>query len=253
MKRAMEMRGAFTPAQREVLLRPIMKNRVSTTQGMSYVEAYDVIAHLNRLFGFEGWDKEILSCEVLFEDCGPKSESDRKVVWTVGYKASMRLTVYDPDGAVCTVKEDVSVGDAQKQPSRADAHDLAMKSAVSTALKRCAKDLGDGFGLSLYDHGSTDALVKKVVPYGTPAPAAEPEVTEPFKSTDGHGNTFLSSSPTLATRGQQTKLRAALHGVGINDNDDVHQWCSAKLRTEVTSLNTLTSGQVSTLIDEVGK
>ena len=161
------LRGSFTSEQREVLLRPIMPGRVSHANGMSHVEAYDVLAHLNRLFGFEGWDKEILSCELLFESEGSKGEGERrKSVWSVAYKASMRLTVYDPEGIVCTVKEDVSVGDAQNQPSRADAHDLAMKSAVSTALKRCAKDLGDGFGLSLYAKGSTEALVRKVVPYG---------------------------------------------------------------------------------------
>lgn len=159
------LRGAFTAEQREVLLRPIMPSRVSIANGMAHVEAFDVIAHLNRLFGFEGWDKEILAVECLFED----ASTDARPKYTVAYKASMRLTVYDPEGIVCTVKEDVSVGDAKNQPSRADAHDLAMKSAVSTALKRCAKDLGDGFGLSLYAKGSTAALVRKVVPYGNNA------------------------------------------------------------------------------------
>ncbi len=157
-----EFRGQFSSSQRNTLLMPIKPGRVSQAQGMSHVEAYEVIAHLNRIFGFEGWDKEILACELLFEtDSGNEGRSK----WTVAYKASMRLTVRDGDGVTVCIKEDVSVGDAQNQPSRADAHDLAMKSAVSTALKRCAKDLGDQYGLSLYAKGSMDALVKRVIPY----------------------------------------------------------------------------------------
>jgi len=250
------MRGQFTPDQREVLLRPIMPNRVSQSHGQSHVEAYDVLAHLSRLFGFEGWDKEILSCELLFED---GVADGAKTKWTVAYKAAMRLTVYDPDGNVCTVKEDVSVGDAINQPSRADAHDLAMKSAVSTALKRCAKDLGDGFGLSLYDHGSTDPLVKRVVPYGVTAPVDKgtpdmpPTTYEAAEAGMLEREAATTANPPMANRSQQTKLRAALHGVGINDNDDVHQWCSAKLKRTVDSLSTLTFEEISTLIDGVGK
>jgi len=163
------LRGSFTDQQREVLLRPIMPGRVSHTQGMSYVEASDVIAHLSRLFGFEGWDKEVLSCDCVFEDSTPGD----KPTWTVGYKAAVRLTVYDPEGIVACIKEDVSMGDAINQPSRSDAHDLAMKTAVSTALKRCAKDLGDGFGLSLYDHGSLEPIVRKVVPYADSQQSAD--------------------------------------------------------------------------------
>jgi recombination DNA repair RAD52 pathway protein len=243
------MRGHFTDAQRDVLLRPIMPNRVSHANGMSHVEAYDILAHLSRIFGFEGWDKEILSCELLFEDQMPSKKDATRTVWSVAYRAAMRLTVYAPDGDVATVKEDVSVGDAQMQPSRADAHDLAMKSAVSTALKRCAKDLGDGFGLSLYDHGSTDPLVKRVVPYGITPPEAKQEYNAPDPAQ--HPMAVAEEvAVTYANRAQQTKLRAALHGIGVNENDDVHQWVSAKLLKPVESLSALTSTEISNLIQQ---
>lgn len=163
----MTERGVLTDEQVNVLLHPIKPSRVAELRGMSYVEAYDVIAHLTRIFGFGGWDKEIVhGPELIFE-----TESANK--WTCAYRCTMRLTVwgvaptsqgrYLGNPNVVTVKEDSAVGSANNQPSRADAHDLAMKSSISDALKRCAKDLGDQFGLSLYDKGSMDPLVKKIV------------------------------------------------------------------------------------------
>jgi hypothetical protein len=44
---------------------------------------------------------------------------------------------------------------------------MALKTAVSGALKRAASNLGDGFGLSLYRGGSMEPLVKRVVGYNT--------------------------------------------------------------------------------------
>lgn len=153
-----EFRGSFTDAQRETLLKPIMPGRVNRdNKGMSYVEGYEIQAHLNRIFGFEGWDKEILQLETMYEEV-----KDGRT-W-VAYKCMLRLRIY-ADGVLAKLTEEVGTGQAQNQPNRADAHDLAMKSAVTDALKRCAKDLGDQFGLSLYNKGSMEALVKRVIPY----------------------------------------------------------------------------------------
>jgi recombination DNA repair RAD52 pathway protein len=155
----MSDRGQFTSAQRETLLKPIMPGRVNKdNKGMSYVEGYEIQAHLNRIFGFEGWDKEILLLEPIYE-----SMETEKRYW-VAYKCMVRLRVY-ADGVLAKLTEEVGTGQAQNQPNRADAHDLAMKSAVTDALKRCAKDLGDQFGLSLYNKGSMEPLVKRVIPY----------------------------------------------------------------------------------------
>ena len=127
-------------------------------KGFSHLESYEVKAHLNRLFGFEGWSTKIDALTPLFED-----ENEGK--WTVGYLCSMSLAINSPDGFQVKVSSDASTGDATNQRSRADAHDLAVKSAVSGALKRCATALGDQFGLSLYAKGSMDALVERVIPY----------------------------------------------------------------------------------------
>lgn len=152
----------LTQKQRDTLLAPVKADRVRQVQGMSHLEGYEVIAHLNRVFGFEGWDKEI-EYSVVFED----DKDGTRNRWWVCYSAKCRLTIRDPEGNVVAVKEDAATGSALNQPSRGDAHDLALKTAVTDALKRAAKDLGDQYGLSLYRKGSTDALVKVVIPYET--------------------------------------------------------------------------------------
>lgn len=155
---ASPFRGTFSDRQRAILLEPIKPHRVSKDgKGFSHLEAFEVKAHLTRVFGFEGWDTRIDSLSLLFEDV-----SEGK--WTVGYLCQMTLSVYG-DGLVAKSVSDASTGDATNQRSRADAHDLAVKSAVSGALKRCATSLGDQYGLSLYAKGSMEALVKRVIPY----------------------------------------------------------------------------------------
>ena len=155
------MRGKLAPGQVKVLLDPIKPQRVSQDgKGYSHVEAYEIEAHLTRIFGFEGWDKYLTDLTPIFE--AQTETRNGKPAWNVCYRASVKLMVFGPDGGIVKVSEDASTGEAT-QPSRADAHDLALKSAVSVALKRAAKGLGDQFGLSLYDHGSMDPLIRKLV------------------------------------------------------------------------------------------
>ncbi len=149
---------SLTQAQVDTLLRPIKPRRVLKADGQSHVAAFDVIAHLTRVFGFGGWDKEILSLDLVREDSRPDPKKNRDG-WYVTYRCVMRLTIKDEHGRVVCRIEDAATGSAQNMPFAGDAHDFAVKNAVSYALKRCAKDLGDQFGLSLYNKGQTSALV----------------------------------------------------------------------------------------------
>lgn len=153
------------------LLRPINPDRVLQRDGMSHVEAYDVRAHLNRIFGFGRWSADVVDVDLLFETVGPKSERDTRVVVSVGYRARLRLTVCAPDGTVLATYTEVATGDAINFPvnKRADAHDFAVKTAESQALKRAATNLGDQFGLSLYRKGSTLPLVIRTLVGGAAA------------------------------------------------------------------------------------
>lgn len=153
--------GTFSPAQTMQLLAPIKPNRVLRDgKGNSHVSQQDVTAHLIRVFGFGNFSTELVALELVAEECRNAEEplySRRK--WDVVYRAHMRLSIFDEHHNFVTHYEDASCGDAQNQV-RHDAHDLAMKSAISLAKKRCTINLGDQFGLSLYNKGQMEALVR---------------------------------------------------------------------------------------------
>lgn len=161
----------LTAEQYEVLLKPLAASRVAhRSQGgmqLSYLSAWDVKAHLIRVFGFGGWSADVLSADLMFED------KDEKGRWNVGYKVMMRLTIHSPDGlfADATYTE-AAVGSATL-PQRGEAHDMAVKTAESDALKRAAINLGTQFGLSLYDNGSRADVVKHTL--RAPEGVTEPE------------------------------------------------------------------------------
>jgi len=145
----------FNDKQVKQLLQPINPRRVlRDPRGNAHVSQQDITAHLNRMFGFGGWSKEVLDISLVYEE----ERTDKPGKWNVCYKALVRLTVKDPDGKYISQYDDGSMGVAQNQ-TRGDAHDLAYKSAVSLSTKRAAKDLGDQFGLSLYNKGQMTALV----------------------------------------------------------------------------------------------
>jgi len=170
--------GRLTPDQVRVLLRPLHPSRVAVLQGMSHLEAWDVRAHLTRIFGFGGWDEVDAGSGTVLLFEAPSADGKR---WSVGYRATRRLVVRDPEGELVATYEATAVGGGPNQPSRADAHDMAIKTAESQALKRCAINLGSQFGLSLYDNGKTDDVVRGTL-VGMPrpeAPAADlPEVAD---------------------------------------------------------------------------
>lgn len=260
----------LTQIQRDTLLKPIKATRVKQTQGNSYLEAWDVIAYLTKVFGFEGWDKEIVHLDPLFESAG-KSRDGQKDVWTVAYFCQLRLTIRDPQGAVIKVIDDVGTGDAINQPSRGDAHDLACKTAVSSALKRCAKDLGDQFGLGLYDGGSTQACLGRVIIYeGVPASgddgsvAGPPEAvkTEPDQgaavpvppASERSGGTATdrpkpASNDEMLGSTQRARLFAMCRERGL----DPHGACTEALEQPVLSVNDLSGADASKVIEWLKK
>ena len=175
--------------QVEQLLKGINPSRVGKDgKGFAHLEAWDVRAHLIRIFGFAKWSQELIELEPIFET---SIEKDGKTRWTVAYRATVRLTIYtgDLEDAVYT---EAAVGDSQNNPSRADAHDMAIKTAESQAFKRCAINLGDQFGLSLYNNGGTSSVVRAVLDSeqaraaDTKEPVAQPEKIRSDQSAPHH-------------------------------------------------------------------
>ncbi|MFH9826760.1 Rad52/Rad22 family DNA repair protein [Streptomyces bobili] len=152
-----ELTGRLTDLQLKVLFSELHKSRVGQNQkGFSHVQQWDVRRFLIRVFGFGGYDTELVSIDCVKEIEIKAGDRSR---WTVVYRVHQRLTVKDIYGRPIATFDGVATGDAQNQPGLGDAHDGAVKEADSQSLKRAAVNLGDAFGLSLYNGGSTAPVV----------------------------------------------------------------------------------------------
>lgn len=157
----------ITPKQYEQLTKPINPSRVKLLDGMSHLEAYDVKAHLIRIFGFGEWDAIVTDSHLAYEE--QVTLKSGKPGWRVGYRVRLRLTIH----ATHACYEEEAFGESQMPDfKRGDAHHMALTTAASTALKRCAINLGDQFGLSLYNNGSMAGLIKHTLDQD-PKPAPE--------------------------------------------------------------------------------
>ena len=160
--------------QLQKLASPIHPGRVSQRDGMSYVEAYDVKATLIRIFGYGGFSSELIDSELLFREQVPQARNKDRMNWKVAMKATVRLTIHALNNATYT--EAAVAGSSQ--PDITESMDMALKSAESDALKRAAIFLGDQFGLSLYNDGSTNQLITRIVAPEQQWPPVNPQ-TEP--------------------------------------------------------------------------
>ena len=176
---------ALTDDQLKQLTANLRQDRVSTrkqgTAQLSYLEAWDVKATLIRIFGYGGFDAEALDCEIVrVENNIPKTE------W-VDRKKIEKPIEFTPDGQVkfgtanfrVTARVQVRLhikqlgatytewaASSQTGPDIGEVTDFAIKTAESDALKRAAIYLGTQFGLSLYNNGSFNDVVRVVLAPG---------------------------------------------------------------------------------------
>ena len=177
--------------QVDQLLAAINPARVEDLRGMSYVAQHDVRAHMNRIFGFARWSTQVISSDFIFE------EQDANNRWKAAYRVVVRVEVHAPDGTVLAAYEDAHVSGNAPQPDRAEAHALALTSAVSTAFKRACTNLGDQFGLSLYGKGQKTAIVKGLIDrsafFDSDSESVHPEVAAAYREADEMVSAFIAS------------------------------------------------------------
>lgn len=187
----------FTPEIVEALQQPINPSRVSKDgKGFSHVEAWDIRRTMNKIFGFGNWSMDTEQMEQVFEVEEDNPRKTGTMRWSVGYRAQVTVTV---GGATYT---EWAAGDAIN-PVRGDAHDMAIKTAESQAFKRCAVNLGDQFGLSLYNNGSFAATVGDVVGQEH----ADDSELEPL----------IQALKDVGTTEELTELSATIKGLDLSD------------------------------------
>jgi hypothetical protein len=227
----------FSAAQVDQLLRPINAARVlKDGKSKSHVSQQDVRAHLIRVFGFGSFDLHVDGPHLVFEQERKDDNGRPNNRWDVCYRAKARLTIRDSKGnQVCEYEG--SATDTAENQKRGEAHGLALRSSESIALKRACTNLGDQFGLSLYNKGQTAALVKGVlVKPGGFAPAERPDLQEGIPAQVSMGNEEGGDDPDgpplnkdgslsrsrmddeqLAAAGSMTKAEAKAHSALIKD------------------------------------
>lgn len=146
--------GRLTPAQRRRLLRPLNEKRLKKNpKGFVYIPHELSRAELIKTFGLCGYDLETVNlAQVSF-----RSNENNSRFWAV-FRATVKLTVKDENGNPLAVYTASGAGAATNLPSEGDAIDMAIKSAESEAFKRCVINLGDQYGLSLYDDGALESV-----------------------------------------------------------------------------------------------
>ncbi len=125
--------------QRDVKGEDIRKREVNGRE-LSYIEGWHAIAEANRIFGFDGWNRETIETRCVLSR---ESRGEFNVI----YVAKVRITVRADLDIV--IREGFGSGDA-KAGSVGEAHDKAIKTAETDATKRALATFGKPFGLSLY-------------------------------------------------------------------------------------------------------
>ena len=110
---------------------------------LQYIEGWAAINQANRIFGHDGWGGEVVG-EVIYRPMSLADPATDTPLAVGMYTAAVRVTVRG-----CPARSDV--GCAFVAGETPEAHEAAYKGAVTDALKRALRHLGDQFGLRLYD------------------------------------------------------------------------------------------------------
>jgi hypothetical protein len=171
----------FTSSQQQALAAPLDRANVQTrnqsNRNLSYLEGWHVIAEANRIFGFDGWQRETLHCQCVAERERSIGSSQRSG-WGVTYTAKARIKVGEiiREGSGAGHGIDMDLGQA---------HESAIKEAETDAMKRALMTFGNQFGLALYDKQQREVAAKPIPKGQTPevqTPRGQTPPTSPIRA-----------------------------------------------------------------------
>lgn len=164
-----------------------VKGRKQGGREVGYIEGWHTIAEANRIFGFDGWERETVETKLVVEHEATIGERKDKG-WRVTYTARVRVSVRAGDRVL--VKEGCGAGHGIDR-DLGQAHESALKEAETDAFKRAMICFGNQFGLALYDKtranvggaededGAESAPARKPAKKAAKAPANDDEEADP--------------------------------------------------------------------------
>jgi hypothetical protein len=193
----------FSAKQVQALKRNVDHRRVRTREAngrqLSYIEGWYAVTESNRIFGFDGWNRETLEtrCVLARENRG---------TFLAIYIARVRISV-QADGT-SVIREGHGTGEG-RGASPGEVHDIALKAAETDATKRALATFGKPFGLALYASGKTPSAVTASASSLVPQPAdrahpigfARDDTTPIPRPSTFYGRRQNSVSRDLATLG----------------------------------------------------
>jgi hypothetical protein len=157
----------FSAKQLQALKRQPSRSHIRTREAhgrkLSYLEGWYAISEANRIFGFDGWNRETLESRCVLA-------RETRGTFLAVYLARVRVTVR-ADGATI-IREGHGTGEG-RGTSPGEVHDVALKAAETDATKRALATFGKPFGLELY-RGGKASLPSKPLPASQVQPVPVP-------------------------------------------------------------------------------
>ena len=185
--------GLLSPEQAAALAAPLNRANVQTRsqagRSFNYLEGWVAIREANRIFGFDGWQRETIELRCVAESQRPIGR-EQKSGWGVTYIARVRIRLgSQANGAPSLVREGSGAGHGI-DVDLGLAHESALKEAETDAMKRALMTFGNPFGLALYDKQQrqvTSSVRQERAPQtqgvsrqgGHPQPVGEPRAIRP--------------------------------------------------------------------------
>ena len=190
----------FSTKQVQALRRGLSSRHVRTREvngrELSYIEGWYAISEANRIFGFDGWNRETVDSRCV-------SARDNRGSFLAVYVAKVRITVH-AEGATI-VREGHGSGEG-RGPSPGEVHDIALKAAETDATKRALATFGRPFGLELYRKDKVPSLQS---PAGV-APVTSSPPTQPRAGFHPDDMTPIPRPSHYYGRRQQNSMTALL-------------------------------------------
>ena len=147
----------FSAKQVQALRRNLDHRHVRTREAngreLSYIEGWYAISEANRIFGFDGWNRETVEsrCVLARENRGS---------FLAVYTARVRISVQA--GGATIIREGHGSGEG-RGASPGEVHDTALKAAETDATKRALATFGRPFGLELYRKEKNSSLQRPTI------------------------------------------------------------------------------------------
>src|SRR5260221_1713679 len=222
----------FSEQQKAALAAPLnadnVKERDQAGRTLSYLEGWRAIEEANRIFGFDGWDRQTVDLKLVAEH--PRKigrASNQRDGWGVSYIAKVQVVVRA--GATYVTREGTGVGHGIDVDCGL-AHESAIKEAETDAMKRALITFGNQFGLALYDKAEANVVrfpKHDQASYTWRTMGAGPKTIMPAPRRAPHEADNIKPLPKKDARTTSERLQAEVDG--MSSSAELVQWGSDAL------------------------